>query len=213
MTRVFDVDGTERSLAWLAQQYDGCHPEYAAGKINLAGFARYFALVAIYVTEGPAVCKVEIRGETGEKLRHPACLSWPSLAAPDPGLADLSGSGAPVLWTRRGVAQFTETSTGVTGFGLGPSFGPLYQAWVISPSAPSDCLVGAGMKGGTDHRGPLFGVFQLTPTAGAGEPSPATTDLDYARQVALALAGQMELSPQQVAERALAIAGLLTGQG
>ena len=114
-TRVFDVNGEERSLDWLAQQYDGCHPEFVASRLDMTSYARYFALAAVYVTEGPAVCKVEVRGEAGEPLHQPVCLSWPSLADPDHGLQDLAGSGAPFLWTRRGVAQFTETPTGGDG--------------------------------------------------------------------------------------------------
>ena len=216
MTRVFDVNGEERSLAWLAQEYDGCHPEFVASRLDMTSYARYFALAAVYVTEGPAVCKVEVRGDAGEPLRQPVCLSWPSLADPDHGLQDLAGSGAPFLWTRRGVAQFTETPTGVTGYGLGSAYGPLYQGWVISPSAPSDCLVGAGMKGGTNHRGPLHAVFQLTATGGAVVDPPATVDVAYARELGLRLAtyvtpAGMLLSPEEVADRALEIARLIGG--
>ena len=160
--RVFDVDGTERTLNWLAVNYDGCHPEYAEDKISLDGYSHTFRLVAVFCTEGPATAKGEVREANGApKAGIYVVLSWPSLSSPANDLPDLTGSGAPYTWTSRGIYQTTDAS-GVTGFGLGGSYGPLYQMWVLSPSTPSDCLVMTGMKGGTNHRGPLHAVFQYT---------------------------------------------------
>ena len=46
-----------------------------------------------------------------------------------------------------------------------------YSTWVLS-SAPSDCLTKTGMKGGTEHAGPLHAVFVLTPVNSDPDPDP-----------------------------------------
>jgi hypothetical protein len=154
---VYDVNGAERDLAWLAQAYDGCRVEEAM----IEGYEKVFRIVAIFVTEGPATFKAEVRNlQDQPHSGQPVAFSWPSLEEPDPELPDLTQSGAPIVWTSRGVNQRTDGG-GLTGFGLGQAYGPLYQSWVISPSTPSDCIVGAGMKGGTFHRGPLHVVWAL----------------------------------------------------
>jgi hypothetical protein len=213
MTKVYDVGGAERDLAWLAANYDGCHPEYVKDKMNVSGYSHTFRLVAIYCTEGPATAKGEIRDANGQpKSGNFVVLSWPSLANPSGDLPDLTGSGAPYVWTARGVAQATDGG-GMTGFGLGQAYGPLYQMWVLSPSTPSDCLVATGMKGGTVHRGPLHAVFAYTPT-GVNPPPPPGPDPeppdDLARLVALAvpqMAGNR--SPATIAQRSIDTLALL----
>lgn len=189
--RVFDVGGVEKDTTWLAANYDGCHPEYVAHHVDLARWERYFALVAVYCSEGPAAAKVETRDAAGAPLGGVyGCMSWPSLASPSPDLQSLANSGAPHLWTARGVPQRTDAG-GVTGFGLGSAYGPLYQMWIVSPSTPSDCLVGAGMKGGTNHRGPLHAVFQLAPTTVTPDPPPANeVDAAFFRAAALMIAAR-----------------------
>lgn len=179
--KVYDVNGAARDLAWLAAQYDGCHIERGP-----AGTA--FRIVTIQVTEGPAAFVAQVLGATGAPLMsQPVAFSWPSLSLPSGELPDLSGCGAPKIWTARGVYQRTD-GNGLTGFGLGTSYGPFYQGWVISPSRPSDCIVGSGMKGGTNHRGPLRVTWQLLddapvvvnppPPPGPGpNPTPVTGDL------------------------------------
>jgi hypothetical protein len=166
-TRVYDLDGTERTLAWLAQAYDGCHVLPA----NTAGATEYWRLAAIYCTTGPATLKVEVRREGHQADNQPVVATWPALGAPSPDLDALPAS--PHNWASRGVIQRTEAS-GVTGFGLGGTYGPFYHAWVLS-SVPSDCLTKTGMKGGTNHNGPLHGVWILTPV-GTPDPDPIPGD-------------------------------------
>lgn len=153
---IFDLDGTKKDEAWLAEQYDGCHVQLGPAKEGLV-----FRIAAIYVTEGPALFKGEVRNEEGSAQNgQPVAFSYPSLTDPNHELPDISKCGAPKIWTVRAVTQKV-SGDGTTGFGLGSTYGPFYQAWVVSPSAGSDCVVGAGMKGGTDHRGPLHVVWQL----------------------------------------------------
>ena len=102
------------------------------------------------------------------------------------------------------------TSSGVTGFGLGSAYGPYYHAWVLS-SAPSDCLTKTGMKGGTNHRGPLHAVWQLAqvgaqppkpdpdPDPGPG-PQPAD-DLAFLQQLVLSMAPGTR-KPETLVQRA-----------
>ena len=160
---IFDIDGTPRTLAWLAATYDGCHVLPA----NTAGASEYWRLAAVYCTTGPATLKAEARRGTIPAANQPIVLSWPSLAEPSPDLDALPAS--PNNWTTRGVVQRTEAS-GVVGFGLGSTYGPFYSCWVLS-SAPSDCLTKTGMKGSTEHAGPLHAVFVLTPV-GMPDPDP-----------------------------------------
>jgi hypothetical protein len=187
MTRVFDINGIERNLSWLANNYDGCHPRYIDEMIDLQDYSHYFQLVAIYCTTGPAVAKIETIDSNGQPISgNYACFSWSSLSNPDPSLPDLSNSGVPFVWTSRGIYQ--RIDHGITGFGLGPSYGPFYQSWILSPSTPSDCLVGGGMKGGTHHEGPLHAVFAYIPVV--SNPDPPTqpnTDLRDKLELAIAL--------------------------
>jgi hypothetical protein len=154
---IYDLDGSLKTEQWLAENYDGCRVEKGAAFND-----KIFRIVAIYVTEGPAAFKAEVRSLSGiPHADQPVAFSWPSLQNPAPDLDDISNCGAPKIWTKRAKHQRTEP-TGYTGFGLGPTYGPFYQSWIISPSAGSDCIVGTGMKGGTNHRGPLHVVWQLT---------------------------------------------------
>lgn len=164
-TAIYDIDGTPRTTAWLAATYDGC--EVLPARIP-AGVTEYWQLAAIYCTTGPATLKVEVRREGHQAGNQPVVATWPALGAPSGDLDALPAN--PHNWTTRGVIQRTEAS-GVTGFGLGSTFGPFYSCWVMS-SVPSDCLTKTGMKGGTNHNGPLHGVWILTPV-GVPDPGPA----------------------------------------
>ena len=156
-TRVFDLDGTERDEAWLSAEWDGCRVLRA----NAEPGQLVWRLVAVYVTEGPALIKAEVRGEEGEaRAGQPVALTYPLLERPDGGLQDLRGSGAQDLWSARGAALHTNND-GMAGFGLGGAYGPLYHVWVVSAGAHADCLTLTGMRGGTNHRGPLHAVWQL----------------------------------------------------
>lgn len=157
-TRVYDIDGTERSLEWLSQAWDGC--EVLPARIT-TGVTEYWQLAAIFCTSGPAVFKAEVGHGINPASGQPVVMTWPELNNPSGDIPVLPTS--PHNWSLRGVIQRTEGS-GVTGFGLGTTYGPFYHAWVQS-SVPSDCLTKTGMKGGTDHHGPLHGVWVLTPVA------------------------------------------------
>lgn len=169
MTKVYDHLGNEQSLAWLAATYDGC--EVLPARVRETD-TEVWQLEAIYVTEGPATLKIEARRGATPADNQPVALSWPSLEQPSPDLDLLPAS--PNNWTTRGV-QGRTGSSGVYGAGLGAVYGPFYHAWIMS-AAPSDCLTNAGMKGGTNHRGPLHGVWVLQPVAPV-DPDPLPGDV------------------------------------
>lgn len=165
MTKVYDIDGTERSLEWLRQTWDGC--EVLPARIP-AGATEYWSLEAIYCTTGPHILKIETRRGDAPASNQPVAVTWPSLENPDAGEGGPPPAPSnPNNWSTRAVIQRTDSS-GISGFGVG-SWGPFYHAWVWS-DAPSDCLHKAGMMGGTDHSGPLHGVWVLRPV----EPAHAT---------------------------------------
>lgn len=153
MTQIYDVNGEERTAAWLAQNYDGCMILPAP----TAGATEVWRLEAVYVTEGPATLKVETRNGSIPVINQPVAITWPSLENPSADLYELMES--PYNWSARAAVGRTGPDA-VYGAGMGSAFGPLYSAWVIS-AAPSDCLTKTGMKGGTNHRGPLHGVWVL----------------------------------------------------
>lgn len=158
MTKVYDIDGTEKDLDWLADTWDGC--EVLPARI-LPGNTEYWSLEAIYCTTGPAVFKAELRRGNVQADNQPVVLTWPNLTNPSNDIPTLPYSQH--NWAARGVTQRTENG-GITGFGLGSTYGPFYHAWVFS-SVPSDCLSRTGMMGGTNHNGPLHGVWVLSPIA------------------------------------------------
>jgi len=154
MTRVFDINSQEQDLDWLAARYDGC----TVLEADTAGASEVWRLQAVFCTTGPALFKFETRNKAGAAAdNQPVVLSWPSLSNPSLDLEDLTAY--EYRWVDRGKVHRTNMN-GVFGFGLGSNYGPLYHAWVLS-GAPSDCLTGTGMKGGTNHEGPLHGVWSL----------------------------------------------------
>ena len=186
---IYDIDGTPRTAAWLAAAYDGCYVLPA----NTAGASEYWRLAAVYCTTGPAVLKAEARRGVTPAANQPIVLSWPSLAEPSEHLLPLPPS--PHNWSERGVIQRTEAS-GVTGFGLGSTYGPFYSTWVLS-SAPSDCLTKTGMKGSTEHAGPLHAVFILTPVA------PSFSTIQEAMLYWAAVKQVLQLNPEAALQNAL----------
>jgi hypothetical protein len=166
--KVYDIDGTEKDEAWLAETWDGCR----VLKAHIpTGATEYWKLVAVYCTTGPATLKAEVRRDGHQADNQPVVATWPFLENPSQELDTLPANQN--NWAQRGVIQRTEAS-GLTGFGLGggkvydekgkevETYGPWYHMWVLS-SAPSDCLSKTGMMGGTNHDGPLHGVWVLTP--------------------------------------------------
>ncbi len=165
MTRVFEANGTERNLEWLADRYDGCTVLPArTGEAD----TKKWQLDAIYINtsepgiKAPALFKAETKRDGQPVSGQPIAFTWPTLAnpaQPDDNMKTLPPGQN--NWAARAVVQRTDGG-GITGYGLGQHYGPLYHAWVMS-NAPSDCLTGTGMKGGTDHHGPLHAVWSLVP--------------------------------------------------
>jgi hypothetical protein len=154
MTRVFDLDGSEKDLNWMAQQYDGA----AVLQADTTGATEVWRLAAIYVIEGPPLLKAEVRSKANLPVgNQPVVMTYPRLNDPNISLELLTTYAT--RWADRGVVHRTNAE-GLFGFGLGTTYGPFYHTWVLS-SAPSDCLTRTGMKGGTEHRGPLHPVWVL----------------------------------------------------
>jgi hypothetical protein len=156
MTKVFDIDGTERDLAWLAATWDGC--EVLPARIP-AGTMEYWRLAEIHCTTGTVVVTVSARRGNLPAVSQPVVMSYPNLTNPSTALDTLPANQH--NWAQRGDAKRTN-SNGLYEYELGPTFGPFYHAWILS-SVPSDCLSKTGMMGGTDHHGPLHGIWVLTP--------------------------------------------------
>lgn len=195
MVQIFDFDGSERDQEWLAAQYDGCQVLLA----DTTGATEVWRLVAVFVTEGPALFKMGVRRQGAPAVGQSVVLTWPRLDTPDGELPALPVSR--FRWAERGVLH-TTNEDGVHGFGLGPAYGPFYHAWVWS-SVPSDCLSGVGMKGGTNHRGPLHGVWVLQDV----EPVHAT--LADALLWSAAKAQVIEFNPSAALQKAIFASGFV----
>jgi hypothetical protein len=166
-TRVFDIDGTEKDLAWLAATWDGC--EVLPAHIP-EGTTEYWRLAEIHCTTGNVVVAVSARRGNLPAVSQPIVMTYPNLTNPSTALPTLPTN--PHNWAQRGDAKRTN-SNGLYEYELGPTFGPFYHAWIMS-SVPSDCLSKTGMMGGTDHHGPLHGIWVLTPVS-APDPDPIPT--------------------------------------
>lgn len=164
-TRVFDIDGSEKDLAWLAATWDGCEVICAAIP---EGCTEYWRLAEIHCTTGNVVLAVSARRGNLPAVGQPVVMTYPNLTNPSTELPTLPSN--PHNWSQRGDVKRTN-SNGIYEYELGPTFGPFYYAWIMS-SVPSDGLGKTGMMGGTDHHGPLHGIWVLTPV---GAPDP---DLD-----------------------------------
>jgi len=170
---IWDASGTQRDWAWLHAKYGRLEHRRAAG------YPR-FALVRIEETSGPPILKVKLVDTVGAPIGALVALTYPDLSAPASYLQDLT-RGNPALspWSTRGIVQFTDGATGVTGFGLGGdswirdfAAGGPYHVWPFHSEVYSDCLSWIGWLGGTDHAGPCALTFQLVPIA--PEPLPET---------------------------------------
>ena len=157
---VYDQTGEQKSAEWLYQNFDG----FEVLRTTVEN-SKSFRVVAVYVTEGPATFVAEVRAQNGSgQPNQPIAFSYPTLEHPDPNLTSISQYNVPQLWTTRVVTPQRTNGEGITGFGLGSSYGPFYSSFVLSPTLPSDCVTKAGMKGGTNHVGPLHVVWQITET-------------------------------------------------
>ncbi len=159
-TKVFDLYGNEQTLEWLAANWDGC--EVLPARIP-PGATEYWRLAEVHCTTGNVVVAVSARRGNLPAVQQPVVMTYPNLANPSTELVTLPAN--PNNWAPRGNVQRTN-SNGLYEYELGRTFGPFYHAWVLS-SAPSDCLSKTGMMGGTDHQGPMYGIWVLTPTAPA----------------------------------------------
>lgn len=194
-TRVYDIDGTERSLEWLSLAWDGC--EVLPARLT-GGATEYWKLVAIYCTTGEVVLKVEARRGIYPADGQPAAFTYPRLNDTNPELPALPASAH--NWSDRAIVQRTAAS-GVTGFVVN-AWGPFYHAWIVS-SVPSDCLSQTGMMGGTDHHGPLHGVWVLTPVA------PVYATLDEALIGTCEAAQLIQFNPAAALQKAIFAAGFV----
>lgn len=157
---VYDQNGELQSAEWLYQNFDG-----AEVLRSTADVAKTFRIKAVYITEGPVTFVAEARNESGgPQVGQYVAFSYPSLETPDPRLVDISMYNIPTMWCKRSVQPQKTNAEGITGFGLGSAFGPFYHSFILSPTASSDCMTKAGMKGGTNHVGPLHVVWQLEET-------------------------------------------------
>lgn len=158
---VYDQNGDPQTAEWLYATFDGVEVLRAT-----VDSEKVFRIVAVYVTEGPAAFIAEVRGEAGGPHQgQPVAFSYASLEDPDSSLLDISKYNIPQLWTTRSVPPQRTNNEGISGFGLGSTYGPVYSSFILSPTLPSDCITKTGMKGGTNHVGPLHTVWQIQPVA------------------------------------------------
>jgi len=170
--RIYDVNGTERDWVWLTAKYGRL--EHRRG----AGFPR-FELARIEETIGPASLKVKLEAKDGSPIGALVALTYPDLGTPWDQLPLITGDPPKSPWSKRAVLQFTDGSTGLTGFGLGgdswikdKAAGGPYHVWPYHTAFYADCLSWIGWLGGTDHAGPCSLVFQLTMSGGTIDPEP-----------------------------------------
>ena len=161
----------KRNMAWLEQAYWPIEVLEPPDE-DKARYGGWFRLESITVTAGDATLTVEVFDENGKPMPGMWVANfWPD--APDPipeGLAS--------RWKE--VADLKRTDErGQHGYGLGPgsyvrdvNVGGPHWVWVVSPFKPSTCAGRLGMKGGTNHEGPLRVRFVLTLYTGPESPSP-----------------------------------------
>lgn len=180
MTKVFDLNGAERDLAWLQANY--------GARVAACGDAGpHFEVAEVRIQEGPAVVTVEVRDEAGGRLPNFAVAwHWPN--APH----DLTQAAyAPFLTRFKSPVdiQWTAAPNGDTGFGTGPGAyiqGPIadggaHATWVLSDQYRSDALDRIGQLGGTEHRGPNKVVFRLVSGTPADDPADGGDGLEALR--------------------------------
>jgi hypothetical protein len=171
--QVYDVNGTLRDWNWLIAKY---------GRIQWQQGLLYpcFKLIRIRETVGPASLKVTLLDANGNPMGALAALTYPDLVNPWSELPLITkGDLAKSMWSNRGVLQFADPNSGMTGFGLGSdswikdlAAGGPYHVWVFHTTAYSDCLSWLGWLGGTDHAGPMDVTFQWVNGTSEPEPDP-----------------------------------------
>lgn len=158
MTKIYDVNGAEKSEAWLKEKFG-----VVVARADKS--EKRFALTEIQVTEGPATLIVIARDKTGVPLNsHAVAFYWPD--AP----TNLMTKDGDVFQTRfkgRANVQWTDAN-GMTGYGLGmgsyiydPKVGGPHAVWILHNLYESDALDKFGMLAGTNHVGPLRLTFSL----------------------------------------------------
>lgn len=171
--QVYDVYGTLRDWNWLTTKYG--RVEWRQGLLYPC-----FKLVCVRETVGPSSLKVTLLDTNGNPMGGLVVLTYPDLGNPASFLQDLTtGNLAKSQWSQRGVPQFANAESGMTGFGLGADSwikdlkaGGPYHTWVFHTTAYSDCLSWLGWLGGTDHSGPMDVTFQWVNGAPPPEPDP-----------------------------------------
>jgi hypothetical protein len=151
---VYGKDGQVHDLAWLQANYG------AGLKVLRSNQTHAFRLRKINImTSGEVLIRIWVMDKTGKPaVGQPVTYTYPSLGSPSGDLQLISG----VLdcWAPRGVLNKNRVSgAGTVEFQIGDQSwikggrGP-YSAFVLSPTAGSDCIDGTGWLGGTNHEGP-----------------------------------------------------------
>jgi hypothetical protein len=177
MIIVIDSKGEEQSWSWLTEKYGklDCLPSYAPN---------YFELTKVVETEGNQVLKVHVKDMDGAPMSVMVVLTYPSLGEPSTDLADLTvGDPAVNQWSLRGLAAFTDSSTGSYDFGLGadsyitdPAKGGPYNVWIYHNQYGSDCLSCIGWLPWSNHVGPCDLTFELS---GSDYEDPDVDEVSY----------------------------------
>jgi len=154
---VYDIQGVKQDWDWLVARYGPL--EYVPAPV--VDGEKYFRLMRVQATIGPANLKVRTLAEDGAPTQRNVTLHWDG--------ADYHDTGCATMYDNHFIVQMTD-SQGYTGFGMGSGayywpedpptkIGP-HASWVCS-SLKSDALNGIGMLSGTNHEGILDLVFQI----------------------------------------------------
>ena len=165
--QVFDVNGQQRTWAWLQDKYKCGMTAAPAGSA--------FRLVRVDETIGPAVFIVNVRDVAGGAQGNQPVAQWWNGAEGDDRSTSLVGVGLQSVYHARAIVERTN-GNGDIGFPYGAGGvihedGP-YEFWVLSPSLPSDAVTGLGWLGGTDHACPGRLTFQIVDEIDVPDPDP-----------------------------------------
>lgn len=186
--QIYDAEGGLRDLTWLRANYGDL--QFLSG-----GHGPKFVLSAIRETKGPSAIVVLVhRLQNGSRvpmLTQPVANYWLNMRL-DPDNSSIKSLGPELKSRYQNVAcvQYTDGVESSTGFGMGggsyytPTVsqrGP-HTVWVLSPSYPSDGVLGLGMLPGTNHWGMLRVEFELReeasqPPEPEPEPEPEPAEL------------------------------------
>jgi hypothetical protein len=143
---VFDMEGVERDMAWVSEQYGATYARCAADAA--CGMGGVYRLTELREIEGPSNIDVWVFDEGGSPIASlPVAFYWPD--APDTSRED--------EWYPVKLTELTNTE-GRVGFAMGPGAyqgpgeGGPHAVWVSDEAFPSDLADRLGMLAGTNHR-------------------------------------------------------------